>query len=75
MVAPILLWPLVPSIGEAMAKAKKIVIPKSTMPGSSRGSCRAEFGGDRDKMVEVHKYTGLPFTAAEIENIIKEAVA
>jgi hypothetical protein len=25
-------------------------------------------------MIEVHKYTGLPFTAAEIENVIKEAV-
>ncbi len=75
MIAPILLWPLVPSIGASLAKAKKIVIPEVNFGGQFARLLRSEFGGDRDKMVEVHKYTGLPFTAAEIENVIKEAVA
>jgi 2-oxoglutarate/2-oxoacid ferredoxin oxidoreductase subunit alpha len=75
MIAPILLWPLVPSIGESLAKAKKIVIPEVNFAGQFARLLRAEFGGDRDTMIEVHKYTGLPFTAAEIENVIKEAVA
>ncbi len=75
MLAPTLLWPLVPSIGAALAKAKKIVIPEVNYAGQFARLLRSEFGGDRDKMIEVHKYTGLPFTAAEIENVIKEAVA
>lgn len=75
MIAPTLLWPLVPSIGAALAKAKKIVIPEVNFAGQFARLLRAEFGGDRDTMIEVHKYTGLPFTAAEIENVIKEAVA
>jgi len=73
MLAPTLLWPLVPSIGAALAKAKKIVIPEVNFAGQFARLLRAEFGGDRDKMVEVHKYTGLPFTAAEIEHVIAEA--
>jgi 2-oxoglutarate/2-oxoacid ferredoxin oxidoreductase subunit alpha len=75
MIAPTLLWPLVPSIGASLAKAKKIVIPEVNFAGQFARLLRAEFGGDRDTMIEVHKYTGLPFTAAEIENVIKEAVA
>ncbi len=75
MLAPTLLWPLVPSIGAALAKATKIVIPEVNFAGQFARLLRAEFGGDRDKMIEVHKYTGLPFTAAEIENVLKEAVA
>ena len=75
MIAPTLLWPLVPSIGAALAKAKKIVIPEVNFAGQFARLLRAEFGGDRDKMIEVHKYTGLPFTATEIGNVITEAVA
>jgi len=74
MIAPTLLWPLVPSIGASLAKAKKIVIPEVNFAGQFARLLRAEFGGDRDTMIEVHKYTGLPFTAAEIENVISEAV-
>ncbi len=73
MIVPLLLWPLVPSIGAALAKAKKIIIPEMNFAGQFARLLRAEFGGDRDRMIEVHKYTGLPFTAAEIENVIKEA--
>ncbi len=75
VLVPLLLWPLAPSIGEAMAKAKKIVIPEVNYSGQFARVLRAEFGGDRDRMIEVHKYTGLPFTAAEIENVIAEAVS
>jgi len=75
LIVPILIWPLVPSIGTALAKAKKIIIPEVNYAGQFARLLRSEFGGDRDRMIEVHKYTGLPFTAAEIENVIKEAVA
>jgi 2-oxoglutarate ferredoxin oxidoreductase subunit alpha len=75
MLTPILLWPLVPSIGEALAAAKKVIIPECNYQGQFARLLRAEFGGDRDTMIEMHKYTGLPFTAAEIENVIKEAVS
>ena len=75
MLTPILLWPLVPSIGAALAKAKKVIIPEVNYGGQFARVLRSEFGGDRNKMIEMHKYTGLPFTAAEIENVIKEAVA
>jgi len=74
MIAPTLLWPLMPSIGEALAKAKKVIIPEVNYGGQFARLLRSEFGGDRDKMIEVHKYTGLPFTAAQIEGVIAEAV-
>ncbi|MCA1725438.1 MAG: 2-oxoacid:acceptor oxidoreductase family protein, partial [Thermomicrobia bacterium] len=73
LIVPILLWPLVPSIGAALAKAKKVVIPEVNYAGQFARLLRAEFGGDRDTMIEVHKYTGLPFTAIEIANVIEEA--
>jgi 2-oxoglutarate ferredoxin oxidoreductase subunit alpha len=74
LLVPVLLWPLMPSIGEALAKAKKVIIPECNYQGQFARLLRAEFGGDRDTMIEMHKYTGLPFTAAEIENAISEAV-
>lgn len=74
MIAPLLLYPLAPSIGAAMAKAKKIIIPEVNYSGQFARLLRAEFGGDKERTIEMHKYTGLPFTAAEIEATIAEAV-
>ncbi len=73
MLLTLLLWPLAPVIGEALHAAKRVIIPEANYAGQFARLLRAEFGGNRDTMVEMHKYTGLPFTAAEILGTIREA--
>ena len=75
MLLPLLLWPLAPAIGEALHNAKRIIIPEANYAGQFARLLRAEFGGDRNTMIELHKYTGLPFTAAEILGAIHEAAS
>ncbi len=75
LLVPILLWPLQKTIGEAMHAAKRVIVPEANHTGQFARLLRAEFGGNRDITIEVHKYTGLPFTAGEVHEAVREAVA